>query len=829
MRFSAKTNTPSAPAKKNVQRAVGRDLNEIDNLPEAIQAFGQAMDAEGWTLPNEFIAGRRYRIPAKGKGAANASATCFLREDGSGGWVHDFVTGERWNWSNSSPVRLTPQRREAESDRAKSSKDDFAAEQMRAREKAEEMWKGASRDLEHPYLTRKRVAGHGLKTDGKYLLVPIRDINHELHSLQTIGADGEKRFLKDGRKRGCFFRMGKFEEVPLVVVCEGFATGASIRESTGHAVAVAFDAGNLQPVAQAFRERYSKAQIILAADDDYANEVNTGVSKAKAAALAVGGLIAIPDFGVDRPVGATDFNDLHVHLGKEAVKRCIDAATVPSPDDWPECKPLLAQYQAKPYPLRALPVTVRRAVEEVARFVKAPIALIAASALGAMALATQALYDVQRTRGLFGPTSLYLLVIAESGERKSSSDKHFTKAIRAFVEQKREEAKPLIDAYKAEHEAWAAKSSGLKEWIKGNASKGIATTKQERELQRLQAQEPKRPRVPKLLLMDATPEALCHSLAYQWPSGGITASEGGAVLGGHGMTSDSKMRYLSLLNLLWDGGDISVDRKSSESFTVKGARFSIAIQVQEAVIREFFSNDRDLSRGSGFMARFLMCWPESTQGTRKFEEAPARWSALDAFNERITVLLNHAVPMDENGTLTPAMLSFSPEAHKTWVAFHDEVEIRLREGGVFRDIRDVASKAADNAARLAALFHAFEGTPGSIDVEAMTNGALIAQWHLSEARRFLGELAMPAELVAPMRLEKWLLNYCKQRGIDRVSTREVQQGGPGSLRKQDKLNQAIQVLAEHGRCRLVSEGKKKLIQIRPELLQALATTPSKTQ
>jgi putative DNA primase/helicase len=826
MRFNVKK-AHSALAKNHAQRSVGRDLDEINDLTEAIQSFGEALALEGWTLPTDFAPGQKVRIAAKGKGPTNKSATCFMRKDGSGGWVQDFVVGVQWTWSNGSPIRLTLEQREANLELTTKSTDQQVANQMQARKRAAEMLKNATRAEEHPYLTKKGVEGHGIKLDGNLLLVPIRDTKNQLQSVQTITPAGDKRFLSGGRKKGCFFRMGRFEEVSSVVVCEGFATGASIRESTDLPVAVAFDAGNLLPVALAIHETYPEAQIILAADDDFTNEVNTGITKAKAAAQAVSGLLAVPDFGANRPEGATDFNDLHHHLGSEAVKHCIDAAAPPRPDDWPECQPLLVQYKTKPYPLDALPVTVRCAVNEVARFVKAPVALIATSALAAISLALQAFNDVQRTQGLTGPTGLFLLVIADSGERKSSCDKYFTKAIREYVALKREEAKPLIEAYKAEYEAWAAKCSGLKERIKANASAGKPSAKPERELQDLHALEPKRPRVPKLFYMDATPEALGLSLVKNWPSGGIISSEGGSVLGGHGMTSDSKMRYLSLLNQLWDGADISVERKTSESFTVSGVRLTVALQVQEPTIREFFSNDHDLARGSGFMARFLMCWPDSTQGTRNYDEAPAGWPAVEKFNQRLTVLLNQNVPMDDNGALTPSMLTFSPEAHTTWVAFHDAVEFQLREGGKLRDVRDVASKSADNAARLAALFHAFERTPGPIDGSAMEAGAVIAQWHLSEARRFLGELAMPSDLVAPLKLEKWLLSYCNQRGIEKVSTREVQQGGPGSLRKQEKLNQAIQVLAEHGRIRVVQDGKKKLVQIRPELLHITPKTSSR--
>ena len=350
----------------------------------------------------------------------------------------------------------------------------------------------------------------------------------------------------------------------------------------------------------------------------------------------------------------------------------------------------------------------------------------------------------------------------------------------------------------------------------------LTGTAQEKELHDLDTRKPTAPRVPRLIYSDATPEEQAHALAKQWPSGGVISSEAGTVFGSHGMGKDSVMRNLAMLNQLWDGATLKVDRRTTDSFTVQGARFTMALQVQEATIRAFFADTKGLARGTGFLARFLVSWPQSTQGTRHFTEAPANWPALATFNSRLTLILNRPAPIDENGALTPAMLQLSPEAKAHWVAFHNAIESKLSTGGELYDVRDVASKTADNAARLAALFHTFTGSVGPIDVEAMESGGQIAAWHLSEARRFLGELAMPLELANPARLESWMLDYCKRENTDSVPTRQIQQFGPGGLRDKAVFLEAIKELAELGRARLVQDGRKRLIQIRPELLQQAA-------
>jgi hypothetical protein len=84
-----------------------------------------------------------------------------------------------------------------------------------------------------------------------------------------------------------------------------------------------------------------------------------------------------------------------------------------------------------------------------------------------------------------------------------------------------------------------------------------------------------------------------------------------------------------------------------------------------------------LARGTGFLARFLVAWPESTQGFRPFSEPPMAWPALSAFHRRIAAILANPVPMDEEGVLSPAVLTLAPDAKAAWVTFHDAIEGEL--------------------------------------------------------------------------------------------------------------------------------------------------------
>jgi len=494
-------------------------------------------------------------------------------------------------------------------------------------------------------------------------------------------------------------------------------------------------------------------------------------------------------------------------------------------DAWPEPQALVAQIAPEPYPLDALPPRILSAVREVQNFAQAPVALVASAALSAVSVAVQGLYDIKRAERLTGPCSLFMLTIAESGERKTTADGFFTTALREYETEQAEIAKPSIKAFKADHAAWESEKAGLQDAIRAAAKTGKATGELTAALRSLVNDEPQPPRVPRLLYSDATPEALTWGLSKTWPSGAVISSEAGGVFGSHGMGQESMTRNLSILNQLWDGRDLVFDRrKENGSFAVRGARLTMSLQTQEITLRQFFDRTAGLARGIGFLARFLLAWPESTQGTRFYREAPKTWPALAAFNTRMETILRTAAPIDDDGALHPVMLDLTPEAKVDWVQFHDAIESELGAGGELSDVRDLASKTADNAARLALLFHVFEGGDGAVSADAFAGASRVVAWHLNEARRFLGEFAMPPEIAEAARLDAWLLSYCRQNRAQEVGKREAQQYGP--LRDGPLLDAALVALEKLGRVRVGKQGKRLTIALNPMLLRFATATPA---
>ncbi|WP_188074599.1 YfjI family protein [Pusillimonas sp. ANT_WB101] len=497
------------------------------------------------------------------------------------------------------------------------------------------------------------------------------------------------------------------------------------------------------------------------------------------------------------------------------------------PSQWPDPLPLGGKsYDPEPYPLDALPEGIKNAVVEVQKFSQAPMPMVATCALSSISLAAQAYVNVERDARLINPCSLFSITFADSGERKTTVDGYFVSAIRTFENAQAEAMQPEVDDWKADKQSWAAKKAGILEAIKAAAKKAQPTDELENSLRELEQAEPLEPKVPRLMYGDITPEQLAFSLAKKFPSGGIVSSEAGVIFGSHGMGSDSVMRNLAILNVLWDGGVHTVDRRTTESFAVRNARLTMTLQIQKDVFIEFMRKAGGLARGSGFLARFLVACPESTQGYRPYREPDASMLQLDRFNARITQILSMPMAFDESGDgLAPATLSFDAQAKAVWTKFYNTVESQLKPEGELSVVRDVASKAADNAARIAALFHVYQyGIESQINQADMKAACMVSMWHLAESRRLLSELQQSPELHLAAKLDEWLIEQCNARKVNQIGQVEVLQHAPvRKLRKKAELLPVLQELIDADRVSTATEGRSTMIIVNPKLLNGGAS------
>jgi putative DNA primase/helicase len=240
----------------------------------------------------------RFRVHGDKPGSKNGAAV-YHDAPQAWGWFQSWRTGEAHTWRAAAAIDPSPAERAAIQKQAsalRAARLATAAEmQMNARGTAARLWsrsRPASND--HPYLRKKCVHAFGIRRLRNALVIPVRDAAGELHSLQFIEPDGSKKFLTGGRVAGCYFGIGK--PFDSLLLAEGLATASTLHMATGAAVACCFHAGNLLPVAKALRRKFPRLLMVVVADNDRMTPGNPGVTKAREAAAAVGGVLAVPCF-----------------------------------------------------------------------------------------------------------------------------------------------------------------------------------------------------------------------------------------------------------------------------------------------------------------------------------------------------------------------------------------------------------------------------------------------------------------------------------------------------------------------------------------------------
>jgi len=335
----------------------GTDLNQLSAwLPEKAIApepkitmppqeeFSRALEQFGLDLDGKepIMDGQIHRVPIIGKSRGDLDgAYCGFLDERPAGWMQDFSAGEKHTWAASDHTltkeQLAVQRAEIARKREERQQAIIERQHSAARD-AHAEWIGHDwATAENAYLQKKGVPPLGVREDlDGNLMVPAQNVEGDLRGLQYISPEGQKRFQSGMEKNGNYHLIaepGKDLSQGEILLAEGYATGASLHMATEKPVAVAFDAGNLEPVAIKLRKKFPNAAITICADNDHQHTRKTpegtelwnkGVDLAQKAAQVVGGKVVAPIFNEEeRARGLTDFNDLHQSRGLDEVKKQV--------------------------------------------------------------------------------------------------------------------------------------------------------------------------------------------------------------------------------------------------------------------------------------------------------------------------------------------------------------------------------------------------------------------------------------------------------------------------------------------------------------------------
>lgn len=442
------------------------------------------------------------------------------------------------------------------------------------------------------------------------------------------------------------------------------------------------------------------------------------------------------------------------------------------------------------YPVNALG-PLRASVEAVQGMTQAPVAIPAASALSVASLALQGFADVE-TLGGARPTSLYALTIARSGERKSACYAPLMTALRAHEREQAKAQREEMESWRNKHALWKGERDRiLREAAKG---KGEKRTAAQADLEAL-GPEPEAPPSTDRTCTEPTFEGLTKLFAFGQPSLGLFSDEGGQFLGGHAMSSENRQKTLAALNDCWQGKPIRRTRAGDGHATLYGRRLAVHLMVQPTVARAFMADP--LAADTGFVARFLICEPPSAIGTRMQANAQRDDMALASFAGRLRDILASPLPMDpETRELQPRTLQLTPEARALLVAFSDAIEAAQAPGGNLAHITGTASKAAEQAGRIAGVVTLWRDLEAAkVEARDMADAIDLAQFYLAEASRLASAALVSAEIDRAEALRRWLLESWPH---PEIMVRDVVRLGPNALRESPKARAALGILEKHG-------------------------------
>lgn len=446
------------------------------------------------------------------------------------------------------------------------------------------------------------------------------------------------------------------------------------------------------------------------------------------------------------------------------------------------------------YPIDALTESFFNAGKEVYDTTQTPDSLVVLVLLSSASTVCQRLIDVVLpiAGGLVSPVSLYLMFIGESGERRTTVNSMIAGPIYQHDELDTAKRYEAMSVYKSKREIWKLKKNHILKTIGKLQGDGLDITQLELELIEHNRLEPVPPKQRKIVHQNMTETAIYEALQGDGQSISFITDEGQLML------DSPTMRNLGLFNKLWDGPrTLPLHRADNKMISVHNPRTSMHVMTHYEVVHKYLQKKGDIARGSGMLARFLMAMPPSTKGYREARYDPSTMPSLEKFKSRLAELLKLNEEMADAGITERSKLRFSDQAAALWRRTANDIEYDMRPGESYAECSDVASKLMENASRIAAIMHLFEGYTGDIHEDTLRRAIAIAKWHLREFQRLFVEGGAPAEEIDAMKLMRYLENkYWRFGGADYVESTIVAHNC--GIRPKARMDAAVDVLVRWG-------------------------------
>lgn len=446
----------------------------------------------------------------------------------------------------------------------------------------------------------------------------------------------------------------------------------------------------------------------------------------------------------------------------------------------------MIQNHYRVFPTHALYSGVANALVEMRANVKAPDALIAGAIFTGMSICSQGDIQILLPTGQITPGLLYVATTADSGERKTATDKLVLAPIYArdaSDAMQFEEAKAL---YQADLRYWKIIDKAIQGKLVKALNKGHDTMQLRGELADHLKTKPRKPKLRRMIYQSVTERPLMEALEGDGNCVAILSDEGSIVLQG-GAT-----QKLGTLNKAWDNPSVMTFDRADGNIVARNPCVTVSFMIQEKLFQEFLNKRGEIARQSGFLARFLVSWPASTQGFRYLSLYDPVWEHLPKLHQRMNELLEATAARRASGDASRRTLSFSADAKNLFVTLQNNVESKLRDGGELASIRDFASKSMEIVGRMAGIMHHFEGIAGDvINCETLQRAQEIVSYYFEEYLALFGTRPdLPQDQKDMNALGDYLHTKYWLNGAWTAPRNEVRKNGP--IRHQGRFEIAIQ-------------------------------------
>lgn len=338
-------------------------------------------------------------------------------------------------------------------------------------------------------------------------------------------------------------------------------------------------------------------------------------------------------------------------------------------------------------------------ISAVAESVEVPPELPATFALAALSTVCQRRFSVRIASNYFEPVNLWLLCAMTSGNRKTESMKRMISPLAQFEQQQAAELLPIIEKAKSERKTMEARIAKLRaDAVKAKPGDYERLSK---ELAEIEAVLPEVPTVPQLFTQDVTPEHTGTMLSDNGQRLALISDEGGIVDIMAGRYSNG-IPNLDVYLQSHAGSFVRVNRGCRPPVNLTHPALTIAISPQPDVLRGLTAHKG--FRGRGLLARILYTVPTSKLGYRTNRTVPIPDEVSRRYQEGIFALAA-TLPVQDNGKESPHVLSLSPDAHRLWQSFWNEIELMMRPDGRLEHLTDWGGKLPGAVARVAGLLH----------------------------------------------------------------------------------------------------------------------------